>query len=94
MDMTISIKRSADVRQLAHNAAQRPVYLQQHFTERLQREVVHNAEHVRHTNKSEDRTNDHGKSEKDSSNKENKDKEKKKAALSEFMGGSLIDIRV
>ena len=96
IDMQMPVQRSADVIQASNNAAHRPEYLQQHFAERLQREVEHNEKHVRKSNKSEEDTikrEGRGNS-KHGSERDNKEKEKKRAALSSLMGGSLLDIRV
>ncbi|MDR2650328.1 MAG: hypothetical protein LBB94_11530 [Clostridiales bacterium] len=96
VDMQMPVQRSADAIQASNNAAHRPEYQRQWFAERLRREAEHNERHVRKSNKPEEETIDReerGRS-KHESNRENKEKEKKKAALAAFMGGSLLDIRV
>ena len=96
IDMQMPIQRSADIIQASNNSANRPEHLHQQFAERLQREADHNEKHVRQSNKPEEeiiKREGRGQS-KHGSDRENKEKEKKKAALTALMGGSLIDIRV
>ena len=101
IDMQIAVQRSGDVLQkLNSNAAHRPEFVHQQFAERLQREVEHNNNHVRQSNKSEEeqtikrdgRRHSNG-SESERERKE-KEKAKKRAALTALMGGNIIDIRV
>ena len=96
IDMQMPVQRSADVIQASNNAAHRPEHLHQQFAERLQREAQYNEKHVRQSNKSEEETTkrENRKDSKHNSDRKNKDKEKKKAALNSFVSGSLLDIRV
>ena len=94
IDMQMPVQRSADVVQASNNAAHRPEYLQQQFAERLQREADHNDKHVRQSNKSEEETiNREGRGGSRRGAKKD-EKDKKKAALRAFNGGSIIDIKV
>jgi len=96
IDMQMPVQRSADVVQASNNAAHRPENLHQQFAERLRRETEHNDKHVRQSNKPEEGTIDREGRErsKRGSDRENKEKEKKKAALSAFKSGNILDIRV
>ena len=97
IDMQMPVQRSADVIQASNNAAHRPEHLHQQFAERLQREAAHNEKHVRQSNKPEEETikrESRRDSKGRSSDRDSKDKEKKKAALSSLVSGSLLDIRV
>ena len=96
IDMQMPVQRSADVIQASNNAAHRPEHLHQQFAERLQREAQYNEKHVRQSNKPEEETakRENRKDSKHNSDRKNKDKEKKKAALNSFVSGSLLDIRV
>jgi len=96
IDMAMPVQRSADVVQVTSNAARRPEYLHQQFAERLQREVDHNEKHVRQSDKPEEEIikRDGRRQSRHGADKKSKEKEKKKAALSAFMGGSILDIRV
>ena len=96
IDMQMPVQRSADVIQASNNAAHRPEYLHQQFAERLQRETDRNDKHVRKSNKSEEEVikregREHSKR---GYNRDNKEKDKKRAALSAFKNGSILDIRI
>ena len=96
IDMQMPVQRSADVIQASNNAAHRPEYLHQQFAQRLQRETEHNDKHVRQSNRPEEEVikregREHSKR---GSERDNKEKEKKKAAINAFKSGSIIDIRV
>ena len=94
IDMHIAVQRSADVIQASNNAARRPEILHQQFAARIQREVEHNDKHVRQSNKSEEEAiNREGRGDSRRGSKKD-DKDKKKAALRAFNGGSTIDIKV
>jgi hypothetical protein len=94
--MQAPVQRSADVIQAANNAAHHPENLRRQFAERLRREAAHNEKHVRHSNKPEEETikRDGRGNSKRGSNGDNRDKEKKKAALDAFAGGGILDVRV
>jgi len=96
IDMQTPVQRSADVVQASNNAAHRPEYLHQQFAERLQKEAEHNDKHVRQSNRPEGEVikRENREHSKRGSERENKEKEKKKAALSAFTSGSILDIRV
>ena len=95
IDMQMPVQRSADVVQASNNASHRPEYLHQQFAERMQRETEHNEKHVRESNKSEEEAiNRDGRGHSGRGSQKEADKEKKKAALRAFNGGSLLDIKV
>jgi predicted secreted Zn-dependent protease len=96
VDMQVTVQKSPDINRAQNNEANRPEAAQQHFSQKLQREVEQRDQQVVQTNRSEDRNVDKdgkgsggfaGSNKKRQPSKKNDDKEKRP-------GSSLLDISI